>query len=55
LKNGKNEIMETAETEVWIEGGSSGEDDSQDENEIGIHDDDQANQVTPPKMMKTEP
>ncbi len=36
--------MET-ETEVWIEGGSSGEEDSQDENEIGIHDDDQANQV----------
>jgi hypothetical protein len=36
--------MET-ETEVWIDGGSSGEEDSQDENEIGIHDDDQANQV----------
>jgi hypothetical protein len=36
--------MET-ETEVWIEGGSSGEEDSQDENEIGIHDDDHANQV----------
>jgi hypothetical protein len=37
--------METNETEVWIEGGSSGEEDSQDENDIGINDDDQAHQV----------
>ncbi len=44
-KRGQSKYMETSETEVWIDGGSSGEEDSQDENEIGLHDDDQANQV----------